>query len=149
MSFFIIQSFIVLFASRWRYNDCLLHHVVTWTLLLSPAGPSLLSKLSLSPKNVHGKEHKCCVLAPNLHVLYGFCLFVWDNPSQRSSLSLSNQELLEIIANILGFIQNTLLQNHFLSVLPYFCGESNNSSCVRAQSSSTEIYGMPVWQALY
>jgi hypothetical protein len=47
----------------------------------------------------------------------------------------SHQELLEIIANILGFIQNTLLLIFWMFCPVYFYGESNNSSYTRAQFS--------------
>lgn len=81
ISCLVIQYFIVLFASRWRDSDCLLHHVVTWTLRLGPAGPSPLSKFSLSPKMSTGKNINA--LALNLLVLYGFRLCVLGQPKPR------------------------------------------------------------------
>lgn len=78
------------------------------------------------------------------------CLFVVTLAVKGFPPPLSHQELLEIIANILGFIQNTLLLIFWMFCPVYLYGESNNSSYTRAiQLSSARIYGVPACQVLY
>lgn len=132
---FIILCFTAPLAREWGHKD----------FSLPPVRPNVDSEShwhhpSFSPHHPLGTSRgKGLLNAVDwylISIVSKICFVCLGLPKPRFSLSLSNQELLEIIANILGFIRNTLLSPYSLGVLPYFYGESSgNSPCLRAYTA--------------